>query len=99
VVRPLARRRAAQPDRRDARARKRASDAARDQHRHHLAIDHRGHELARLPWFTRGILEVEITGRQGTTPYVRWGDALPLAAAAAILAIAWIAGGRPITVA
>ena len=55
------------------------------------AIDHRGHELARLPWFTRGILEVEITGRQGTTPYVRWGDALPLAAAAAILAIAWIA--------
>ncbi len=36
VVRPLARRRAAQPDRRDARARVRPPDAARDQHRHHV---------------------------------------------------------------
>ena len=43
------------------------------------AIDHHGREFARLPWFTRGILEVEVAGRQGTTPYVRWGDALPLA--------------------
>ena len=38
-------------------------------------IDHDGRELARLPWFTRGILEVEITGRTGVTPYVRFGDA------------------------
>ncbi len=39
------------------------------------AIGHDGREIARLPWFTRGILEVEIAGRQGATPYVRWGDA------------------------
>ena len=39
------------------------------------AIDHDGREIARLPWFTRGILEVEVTGRQGVTPYVRFGDA------------------------
>ena len=43
------------------------------------AIAHDGRELARLPWFTRGILEVEITGRQGVTPYVRFGDAVPAA--------------------
>ncbi len=42
------------------------------------AIAHDGREIARLPWFTRGILEVEITGRQGVTPYVRFGDALPV---------------------
>ncbi|MGE5105508.1 MAG: nitrilase-related carbon-nitrogen hydrolase, partial [Betaproteobacteria bacterium] len=39
------------------------------------AIDHDGRELARLPWFTTGILEVEIAGRTGTTPYLRFGDA------------------------
>ncbi len=50
------------------------------------AIDHRGREIGRLPWFTRGILEVEITGRQGVTPYVRWGDA----SAVAIAAIAFL---------
>ena len=32
------------------------------------AIAHDGREIARLPWFTRGILEVEVTGRQGVTP-------------------------------
>jgi apolipoprotein N-acyltransferase len=49
------------------------------------AIDHDGREIARLPWFTRGILEVEVTGRQGVTPYVRWGDALANALALALL--------------
>lgn len=39
-------------------------------------IDEHGREIARLPWFTRGILEVSVTGREGLTPYVRWGDAL-----------------------
>ena len=29
------------------------------------AIAHDGREIARLPWFTRGILEVEVTGREG----------------------------------
>jgi apolipoprotein N-acyltransferase len=58
------------------------------------AIDHRGRELARLPWFTRGILEVEIAGRQGLTPYLRWGDAVPLSAGAALLLVAWLLGRR-----
>ena len=39
LVRPLARRRAARADERDAGDRSRAADAARDQHRHH--VDHR----------------------------------------------------------
>ena len=48
---------------------------------------HDGRELARLPWFTTGILEVRITGRDGTTPYVRFGDGLMLALAAAAFAV------------
>jgi apolipoprotein N-acyltransferase len=39
------------------------------------AIGHDGREVARLPWFTRAILEVVVTGRQGLTPYVQWGEA------------------------
>jgi len=49
------------------------------------AIGHDGREIARLPWFTREILEIEIVGRQGTTPYVRFGDAVPGAIAVALL--------------
>jgi apolipoprotein N-acyltransferase len=44
-------------------------------------VDHRGAEQGRLPWFTRGILEGTISGRTGTTPYVRFGDALVAALA------------------
>jgi apolipoprotein N-acyltransferase len=52
------------------------------------AIDHHGREFARLPWFTRGMLEIEIIGRQGMTPYLRWGDALAVLLAVALLAVA-----------
>jgi len=52
------------------------------------AIAHDGREIARLPWFTRGILEIEIAGRQGITPYVRFGDALAGAIAAALVCVA-----------
>jgi apolipoprotein N-acyltransferase len=38
-------------------------------------------ERARLPWFTRGVLEGTIAGRSGATPYVRFGDALAVVAA------------------
>ena len=51
-------------------------------------IDHRGRELARLPWFTRGILEGRIAGRSGATPYVRFGDALVVALALVIAGLA-----------
>jgi apolipoprotein N-acyltransferase len=57
-------------------------------------IAHDGRELGHLPWFTRGILEVDITGRQGDTPYVRFGDAIALALAALVLAGALVAGRR-----
>jgi apolipoprotein N-acyltransferase len=57
------------------------------------AIDHRGRVLAELPWFTRGILEVAIAGRSGETPYLRFGDAVALAAAALALAAGLASGG------
>jgi apolipoprotein N-acyltransferase len=49
-------------------------------------IDHHGAELARLPWFTRGVLEGSIAGREGVTPYIRFGDALVVALALLIIA-------------
>jgi apolipoprotein N-acyltransferase len=52
------------------------------------AIAHDGRELGHLPWFTRGILEVEIAGREGETPYVRYGDIVALLAAALVLVAA-----------
>jgi len=57
-------------------------------------IDHHGREMARLPWFTRGVLEGTIGGRAGATPYARVGDALAVLGALAIAAIALFVGGR-----
>lgn len=51
-------------------------------------VDHRGNELARLPWFTRGVLETSIGGRTGSTPYGRFGDALAAAAGIALVVAA-----------
>ncbi len=52
------------------------------------ALGHDGRELARLPWFVAGILEVEVVGREGVTPYVRVGDAAAATLAALLLAAA-----------
>jgi len=52
------------------------------------AIGHDGRVFAELPWFERGILEVELAGRQGDTPYVRWGDSVALGLAFMFLATA-----------
>jgi len=60
------------------------------------AIAPDGREVARLPWFTRGILEVEVSGRSGLTPYIRWGD-LPVAAVAIALLIAVVVSARRTT--
>jgi apolipoprotein N-acyltransferase len=49
-------------------------------------IDHHGVERSRLPWFTRGVLEGTVAGRQGLTPYVRFGDALAVSLAMLIIA-------------
>jgi len=56
------------------------------------AIGHDGRVLAELPWFTQGVLEVAITGRLGETPYLRFGDTIPLAVAI-VLFVASVAGG------
>jgi apolipoprotein N-acyltransferase len=58
------------------------------------AIAHDGRVIAQLPWFTQDILEVDIAGRQGDTPFVRWGDALAATLAALVLAAAFAAGRR-----
>jgi len=49
------------------------------------AIAHDGRVLSELPWFTQGILEIEIAGRTGETPYVRFGDWTVVILAAALL--------------
>jgi apolipoprotein N-acyltransferase len=49
-------------------------------------IDHHGVERSRLQWFTRGVLEGTVAGRQGVTPYVRFGDAVAVALALLIIA-------------
>jgi apolipoprotein N-acyltransferase len=60
------------------------------------AIDHRGRVLARLPGYTRGVLDVSVQGTTGLTPYARIGNALPAALAAAMLALAALPRrGRP----
>lgn len=38
------------------------------------AIDPNGHVRAQLPAMTKGVLDVEVQGMQGLTPYVRWGN-------------------------
>ena len=52
------------------------------------AIDHDGRTLAELPWFTVGILEVDIVGRTGDTPYLRHGDTTVLVLAGVLLLVA-----------
>jgi apolipoprotein N-acyltransferase len=58
------------------------------------AIAHDGREIARLPWFTRGILEVEVIGRQGITPFVRLGDAPAVVLAGLLFALSAFAARR-----
>ncbi len=36
------------------------------------AISHTGQVLQQMPPFTRGVLDTEVHGRQGLTPYARW---------------------------
>ena len=49
-------------------------------------IDADGQVKQRLPWFTRGVLEVEVRGYDGLTPYARVGDVPALALSVALLA-------------
>lgn len=58
------------------------------------AIGHDGRVVTALPWFVQGILETEVTGRSGTTPYVRFGDVPLLLGAMALLALGVLVGRR-----
>ncbi len=60
------------------------------------AIAHDGRVIGELPWFTQGILEVAIAGREGQTPFVRWGDGFAAALAGAVLLAAIAASRRGI---
>jgi apolipoprotein N-acyltransferase len=42
------------------------------------ALDHHGRVIARLAPLARGVLEVEVEGRSGSTPYARWLSAAGL---------------------
>lgn len=55
------------------------------------AIAHDGRVVVELPWFVRGILETEIAGRTGETPYLRFGDwpALALSLVLFAAAVLW----------
>jgi apolipoprotein N-acyltransferase len=65
------------------------------------AIDHRGVVQARLPAFERGVLQVEVEGRHGRTPFARWVAGFGLwpllAAALALVALCgrWRAKAAP----
>lgn len=49
-------------------------------------VDHQGRVTARLPALQRGVLEADVEGRIGTTPYARWLAAMGLWPL-------WLAGG------
>ena len=52
------------------------------------AIGYDGREIARLPWFTTGVLEVAVAGRTGETPYMQVGDIAVLVLCAVLFAAA-----------
>jgi apolipoprotein N-acyltransferase len=57
-------------------------------------IDAAGRIVARLPYFTRGTLAVDVQGYAGLTPYARYGNLPVLAAAIFLLGIAWLLARR-----
>ncbi len=62
-----------------------------------VAIDHLGRVTHELPRLTRGVLEAEVEGRTGLTPYARWAGRFglwPLAGLClAIVLLAWRRSG------
>lgn len=63
-------------------------------------IDHQGQVVARLPGQQRGVLQAEVQGRAGVTPYAAWAGRAglwPLVALGllAVIGVAWPAWRRP----
>ncbi len=57
-------------------------------------IDARGQVTALLPPFTQGTLAAQVQGMQGLTPYIRFGNALPVGLALVMLLAVWLNGRR-----
>ena len=57
-------------------------------------IDHRGQVAASLDNYTHGVLQAQVQGMGGMTPYIRMGNYLFLGLAAAALGAAWWLGRR-----
>lgn len=57
-------------------------------------IDANGTPRVHLPWFRRGLLETQVVGRTGDTPFMRWGDAIAVIAAGIVLAAALVLGRK-----
>lgn len=55
-------------------------------------IGPKGEVLARLPPFRQAALAARVQGYAGLTPYIRFGNMLPVGLALAMLAAAWVAG-------
>jgi apolipoprotein N-acyltransferase len=55
-------------------------------------VDARGTVTQVLPFRTEGVLDVQVTGYSGSTPYVRWGDWPALVAMLVLLLAALLAG-------
>ncbi len=57
-------------------------------------IDARGQVTALLPPFTQGTLAAQVQGMQGLTPYIRFGNTLPVGLALVMLLAVWLNGRR-----
>lgn len=57
-------------------------------------IGYDGREIARLPWFAEGVLEVAVAGRTGATPYLRVGDRAVLVLCAVLILAAIVSARR-----
>jgi apolipoprotein N-acyltransferase len=55
-------------------------------------IDGHGEVSAQLPFYEQGVLAATVQGMRGSTPYIRFGNALFLVLGALALAGAWISG-------
>ena len=58
------------------------------------AISHDGRTLASLPWFVSGVLEIDIAGRTGRTPFMAVADWLAVAVSLILVAMAAVFARR-----
>jgi apolipoprotein N-acyltransferase len=57
-------------------------------------IDGKGQVQQLIPYYKQGVLAASVQGMSGTTPYIRFGNALFLILSALALAGSWLSGRR-----